>query len=289
MNPKKANQVLTAKSSSKEIMLALEKNMIEKFAYLPDKAAGMSVTSNKNVVVVNSNCKADMFNIICNATASDLEFIKNTVNIFVQKKLPFAWWAGFSKEPSNLRENLEALNLVCTEHELGMAISLDTLNTEDVSSVLTIDSVDQERKLDDFINVLTQQIPNDAEAIRAFYKETGHFTFHKNSLLNLFVGYVDEKPIATSALFCSSGVAGVWDVITLPESRGKGIGIRMTLAALTKGAKTGYRIGVLTASNEGQSVYKKIGFKSLQDFFIYNRYINKNNMSYVLLKKSVAN
>ena len=66
--------MLTAEHHDKEIMLALEKNMIGKFIYLPSNTADMHVIDNSNIIVVNSYCNADMFNIICNANSADLKF-----------------------------------------------------------------------------------------------------------------------------------------------------------------------------------------------------------------------
>ncbi len=52
--PNSTNNILTNQNSDKEIMLALEENMIGKFIYLSSNAAGMSVIKNGTVVIVNS-------------------------------------------------------------------------------------------------------------------------------------------------------------------------------------------------------------------------------------------
>ena len=123
----------------------------------------------------------------------------------------------------------------------------------------------------DFIAVYKNLIPNDAAAIDEFYMKAAPFILNQNSDLKLFVGFYERMPVATSALFLQDNIAGVWDVTTLPKFRGKGIGTDMTVYAL-KYAKNlcNCDIGVLTASSDGESVYRKIGFRKIKEFRIAN-------------------
>jgi predicted acetyltransferase len=49
----------------------------------------------------------------------------------------------------------------------------------------------------------------------------------------------------------------------LPEERRQGIGAAMVLAALHAGRDSGYRFGVLGASEMGLGIYRKIGFREV--------------------------
>lgn len=246
---------------------ALEDNMCGKFAYLPKLAADMVVTENE-VNIINSHQPADMFNIICKTKSS--EHIQYAIDVFAKSKLPFAWWVGFKNEPNDLIAQLEKLQLCRTENELGMAVKISELPTKDLFPGLKIKLVDNDLLLNDFVSVLTELIPNDKSAIQNFYSSTKKFILDKKSYLKLFVGYLNDKPVATSALFIHAGVVGIWDIVTLHEARRKGIGTDMTLHALNEGKKLGFLIGVLTASDEGQFVYRKLGFIPIQQFYIYN-------------------
>ena len=75
-----------------------------------------------------------------------------------------------------------------------------------------------------------------------------------------FVGYLEGRPVSCSSLACFDGVAGVWNVVTLEDYRGRGIGTALTIHACFAGKARGYRYCVLSASRLGASVYRRIGF-----------------------------
>ncbi|RPI01183.1 MAG: N-acetyltransferase [Ignavibacteriae bacterium] len=84
-----------------------------------------------------------------------------------------------------------------------------------------------------------------------------------NPQFRTYLALLDGKPVGTSQLFLSEGVAGIYNVSCIPEARGQGIGSAITLAPLLEARRMRYRIGILQASQQGYSVYRRLGF---QDF-----------------------
>ena len=74
---------------------------------------------------------------------------------------------------------------------------------------------------------------------------------------------IDGVAVAAAALFVGAGVAGIYNVCTVPEARGRGIAGAVTAAALDEGAARGCRLAVLGSSEMGYPVYRRLGFRDV--------------------------
>jgi ribosomal protein S18 acetylase RimI-like enzyme len=87
----------------------------------------------------------------------------------------------------------------------------------------------------------------------------------------LYVGYVDDRPIASSALFVTGRTAGIYNVATLADVRGRGIGEAMTWHCVRRGAEMGCVAAILQASEMGFPIYERMGFRLVSPYHTYHR------------------
>jgi ribosomal protein S18 acetylase RimI-like enzyme len=85
----------------------------------------------------------------------------------------------------------------------------------------------------------------------------------ENAPWQLYVGYLQGKPVASSMLFIGAGVVGVYNIGVLPEARRQGLGAAITLQPLLKARRRGYHYAVLFSSRIAYPVYQRLGFREV--------------------------
>lgn len=254
--------------SNPDTLIRLENNLVNKFCYIPRIVSSMDVKLSFGSLLINSNLNSDMFNIVCLMKDIEPKAIYEMMVYFKSKNLPAAWWVGFESAPKNISTLLEQKGLIYQEAELAMAADISDMPDFDNKN-LTIRAVDSNIILNDFIRVLSGIVSEQKTAIEGYFKAPSPVLISDISRLKLLVGYYQDEPVCTSSVFLSDGVAGIFDVITLPEVRGMGFGKAMTLAAANIGKSHGYSIATLTATNDAKYLYEKLGFRSLNEMFVY--------------------
>lgn len=87
--------------------------------------------------------------------------------------------------------------------------------------------------------------------------------------LKLYLGTLDDVPVARSMVFYASGVAGLYLVSVLEPYRNRGFGTAMTVQPLLDARADGYKVSVLFATDLGRGVYTRIGFEKLMELEYY--------------------
>jgi ribosomal protein S18 acetylase RimI-like enzyme len=82
----------------------------------------------------------------------------------------------------------------------------------------------------------------------------------------LYAGRAGGAVVATSILFTTGDVAGIYWVATLEEQRARGYGEALTWAAVAGGQQAGCRVASLQASALGRPVYARMGFAHVLDY-----------------------
>ncbi len=188
--------------------------------------------------------------------------IEGTLDLFRARRIPMTWWVGPLSRPAELGQRLQAHGLVAVADEPGMAADLLALS-EDVlpPSTLEVRRVGDRQALRQWVGIFLKSFGVPRPMGRVIREIEEGLGLDQESPRQLFLAFLDGKPVATAMLFLGAGVAGLYGVATLPRLRRHGIGTTVTLAALRQARARGYRVAVLHASRAGFSVYRRLGFR----------------------------
>ena len=106
-------------------------------------------------------------------------------------------------------------------------------------------------------------------AVHLSYDKVADLAIRKTDPNYFYLGYLGDQPVATSVSFLGADVAWICDVVTAEWARGQGIGSTLTMTALTHSAERGSSVATLQASDQAQSLYIHIGFRSCCAFQTY--------------------
>ncbi|MBK8900103.1 MAG: GNAT family N-acetyltransferase [Anaerolineaceae bacterium] len=202
-------------------------------------------------------------------TADASQIINETVNYFQAHDVPhLSWWLAPHLEPTDWSQYLLAYGFRYNNSTPGMAVDLATL-PQPTQHPLTIQRVEGQHMLAEWTDTLKRGFGMPAEMA------SGMISIFESLGTDLpfrsYLGYLNDRPVACSTLYLGAGVAGIYNIATVPEARGQGVGSAMTLAPLYEAREMGYRAGILQSSEMGYGVYQLLGFQKLcqVDYFYW--------------------
>jgi GNAT superfamily N-acetyltransferase len=83
------------------------------------------------------------------------------------------------------------------------------------------------------------------------------------------IAYLDGAPVSAGSVLYAGGVAGLFNIATIPSARGQGIGGAVTTALMLDARERGYRTAVLQSSDVGLPVYRRLGFEQVCSIAMY--------------------
>jgi GNAT superfamily N-acetyltransferase len=196
--------------------------------------------------------------------------IQDTIAYFRSRDLPMDWYVGPATTPADLGERLKAQGLVHEADVPGMAADLTELNEDSPLPLrLEVHRVEDVGTLKSFLQILATVFAFPESSQTRVFDVESSCGLGPNSPYRRYVGLLEGKPVATSAVYLLAGVAGVYWVATLPDERGKGIGSAMTLLPLQEARSSGYRVGILHSSSNALGVYHRLGFEEFCKIGVY--------------------
>jgi GNAT superfamily N-acetyltransferase len=175
----------------------------------------------------------------------------------------FCWWFSPDADPAPWMDALQAHGFTPDDDPPGMAVVMDELRAPGcplgVPAQVQVVPVADAETLRVWCQVFGSgyELPPEmagqfADLIMAMGLQGG---------LQHYLAYQNGIPVAASSLWLAAGVAGIYNVATIPEARRQGIGAAVTIAPLQAARALGYRAGVLQSSQAGFGVYQQLGFR----------------------------
>ncbi len=189
---------------------------------------------------------------------------------FQERNLPMIWSVTPLSRPRDLGQRLEALGLRYEGSEPSMALDLDALSGDiDLPEGFSIRLVQNSADLISWCDILTGVFHFPAFVSEALFNFLGIPGYDPDAQVKNYMGFENGKLVAVSTVLLAGGVAGIYNVGTLPEARRRGFGRAITMTPLLDTRDLGYRVGVLQSSDMGFGLYSKLGFKEYCKFGRY--------------------
>lgn len=174
---------------------------------------------------------------------------------FRRRRLPVLWHVG-PLPVDGLDEQLLETGLAFYEDEPAMVLELGERVEVEAPPGLEVVSVRDRKTLGSWVEVWTGRANERIVELRTATGLDGAATFQH------LLGLLDGRPVATAAVHRGSRAAEIGHVVTHADARRRGIGAALTAAALELARET-HDLAVLTASPDGDGIYRRLGFREI--------------------------
>jgi ribosomal protein S18 acetylase RimI-like enzyme len=251
--------------SKSALIEAIEANLFEMWRLAPHLSAA-EVHDGTDLLWCLTDIPFPLFNSVLRARLEAEEAdraIEAAVSRCRSRGVPMLWWAGPTTRPTDLGARLVAQGFLQGEDMPGMAADLLTLPDKPQTPGLAIERARDMEALEHYYRVMARVFEAPDYTRSGFLEFLSLGGFGPQAPFRSYVGWLEGEPVATSTLFLGAGVAGIYNIATLPEDRRRGIGTAITLAPLWEARARGYRVAVLQSSQSGYGLYRRIGFRQV--------------------------
>jgi len=220
---------------------------------------GFELEPADDVVAAYSEVPFPLFNPVSGARfAPDAaaDRTRQIVASYAERGLPFLWWLT----PSTTSPELEAVLAdagMTREETPGMHAPLAAPMTPALPDGVALEEVDTSRQPEPFISTMVEGFGMPAELMAEFTRLLR--AFDDARLINV-MATLDGRPVATGTGWVTGTTVGLYNIATLDDVRGRGLGYAVTARLMDLAEERGCTDAVLHASEQGRPVYERLGF-----------------------------
>lgn len=264
------DNAVIAVSSTSALVALIDENLIEKSLSFPRALRGEIHGPDPLWFVTGS--ALPHYNGVVRATFAPetvREGIEAVMKPFEEKGLPLTWWVGPLTAPHDLGTQLQAQGLTHNRDMIGMAANLSALAEVPVlASNVTFEPVCNRGQLASWYEVFLKGFPTSFD--QAYLDALAALSLGPDPAWFHYLGRLDGRVVTISSLFVGGGSAGLYNLATLPEARGLGLGAWMTQETFRQAHLMGYTIGTLqTTYPNALRLYHRLGFEVYCKIGIY--------------------
>jgi ribosomal protein S18 acetylase RimI-like enzyme len=258
----------------------MEANLRQSFRVLAQGRPRADIAELDGVSIASLGAAFQMFNAaFLNREVSGVEDLANRFRaareVFTARRMPWSFWVCDEWLARPVRRELvdtcERFGMRAVAEMPGMfADSLRDTTRFSLRSrpaaALDIRPADNVRAMRDFraVGSLCFHVPP------AWFGEVFDDTIPAREF-RCWVGYREERPVATAATLVSHGVIGLYNVASLPGEQRRGFGEAITRHAIGEAAReSGLRQVILQSTMQGERLYRKLGFREVSRLVVFN-------------------
>jgi len=259
---------------------ALEANLRQSFRVLAEGRPHADILELDGVSIASLGAVFQMFNAaFLNRRVTTLKDLEDRLtcarHLFTLRGLPWAFWICEDWLARPVRRDLVD---VCEEFGLRTAAEMPGMTVESLRPAkrfalttrpqpnLDIRRAECPQSMDDFRDVGSACFFVPA----AWFNEVFDDSVPSRDF-TCWVGYSNNRPVATAATVVSDGVIGLYNVATIPDQRGKGYAEAITRHAIVSASReSGLQRVILQSTAQGERLYKRLGFREVSRVVVFN-------------------
>lgn len=252
----------------KELQKA-DENLRESIKLQIDAVEGARMIENENYIIYSIGVESTdphLNGALCLNDEYAEEMLEKTTVFFEDLNLDYTFWVRDHAD-FKLEELLQKRGLTPSRVP-GSAVMIikEKIKHAKLPKNFEVEKVIDRFHINDFGKVIEQAFDKTKPLIKQMLK-TEEVLIDENIVA--YVIYEENKPISAVMTVFSEDTAGIYWVGTVEHARGKGLGSFATQIATNVGLDRGKNLVILQASELGERVYEKLGFRTITRYRTY--------------------